>query len=121
MAAGTRRINMGVLFTTRKSPSIHSVSVRRSRSKAIAFRHAELFLSVIVAPHERRHIFSFASEKCLSKQPYCLLGFGLFRPHSDRPSIVHYFIDYNRSKSATYKFGKLNSELLDANIRYKPL
>ena len=32
MAAGARRINMGILFTNRKLPSIHSESAPRSRS-----------------------------------------------------------------------------------------
>ena len=34
MAAGARRINMGILFTNHKLLSIHSESVPRSRSKA---------------------------------------------------------------------------------------
>ena len=41
MAAGGRRIDMDILFTNHKLPSIHSLSVRRSRSKAIAFGCAE--------------------------------------------------------------------------------
>ena len=34
MAAGARPMNMCIVFTNRKSPSIHSESVPRSRSKA---------------------------------------------------------------------------------------
>ena len=41
MAAVARRIDKGILFTNHKSPSIHSVSVPISRSKAIAFSLAE--------------------------------------------------------------------------------
>ena len=40
-AAGTRRINMGILFTNLKLLSIHSALVSRSRSKASAFSYAE--------------------------------------------------------------------------------
>ena len=41
MAAGASRINMDMLFTNRKLPSIHSESVATSRSKARAFSFAE--------------------------------------------------------------------------------
>ena len=40
MAAGTRRINMGILLTNRKLPSIYFESVRRSRSKASTHSYA---------------------------------------------------------------------------------
>ena len=41
MAAGARLINMGIFFTNRKLPSIHSESVPRSRSKASTYSYAE--------------------------------------------------------------------------------
>ena len=41
MAAGARRINMGILFTNRKLPLIHSESEPRSRSKASTYSYAE--------------------------------------------------------------------------------
>ena len=41
MAAGARRINMGILFTNRKLPTIQSESVPRSRSKASTYGHTE--------------------------------------------------------------------------------
>ena len=49
MAAGARRINIGILFTNRKLPSIHSESVPRSRPKlpkAVAFSYAERYAVV---------------------------------------------------------------------------
>ena len=41
MAAWARWINMGILFTNGKLPSIHSESVPRSRAKAVTYRYAE--------------------------------------------------------------------------------
>ena len=42
MATGTRRINMVLLtFTNHKLPTIHSASVLRNRSKAIAFSYSD--------------------------------------------------------------------------------
>ena len=41
MAVGARRINMGILFTNRKLPSIHSESVPRSRSKVSTYSYGE--------------------------------------------------------------------------------
>ena len=37
MAAGARRINMGILFTNRKLSSFHSELVPKSKPRAIAF------------------------------------------------------------------------------------
>ena len=52
-------------------------------------------------------IFLLGFEKCLWKQPYCLLRYGLVCPNSVRPYvIVRYFIDCNRSKSVTDEFDK---------------
>ena len=41
IAAGTLRINMDILFTNRKLPSIHSESVSKSRSKASTYCYAK--------------------------------------------------------------------------------
>ena len=41
MAAGVRRIDMGILFTNGKLSSIHSESVTGSRSKASTYNYAE--------------------------------------------------------------------------------
>ena len=41
MTAGVHRINMGILFTNRKLPSVHSKSVPRSSSKASPYRYDE--------------------------------------------------------------------------------
>ena len=41
IAAGTRRINMGILFTSLKLPSIHFDSVPRSRSKGSIYSYPE--------------------------------------------------------------------------------
>ena len=41
MAAGVHRIDMGILFTNGKLPSIHSESVTGSRSKASTYNYAE--------------------------------------------------------------------------------
>ena len=42
MAADSRRINMGTLFTNSKLPSIHSESVPRIKSKASTFNYTEI-------------------------------------------------------------------------------
>ena len=41
MAAGSRRINIGILFTNRKLALIQSESISRSRSKPSTFSYAE--------------------------------------------------------------------------------
>ena len=41
MAAGARSINIGITFINRKLPSIHSESVPRCKSQAIAFSYAK--------------------------------------------------------------------------------
>ena len=51
MAAGARPINMNILFTNHKLPSIHSESVPRSRSKAIAEKKVSQKTADIVVPH----------------------------------------------------------------------
>ena len=43
MAAGACRINMSILFTNKKLPSLHSESIPRSRSKASTYSYAEKF------------------------------------------------------------------------------
>ena len=45
MTAQARRIKMGILFTNRKLPSIHSESVPRNRSKASKYSYAEKLLN----------------------------------------------------------------------------
>ena len=57
-------------------------------------------------------IFLFGFEKCLCRQPYCVLGSSLVCPNSVRPwaclsyVIVDYLIDCNRSNSVTDEFNK---------------
>ena len=41
MPAGARQVNMGILFTNHKLPSIHSESAQRNRSKANTYSYAE--------------------------------------------------------------------------------
>ena len=51
MAAESRQINMGIFFTNRKLPPIHSESVPRLWSKAIAYSYAKNMCSCLFGGH----------------------------------------------------------------------
>ena len=82
MAAGARKINIGILFTNGKLPSIHSVSAPSSRSKAIASTYVEkkIFVNINleaffsnISYNRKMHVV-ISSVFCMHIMKYSLIG-----------------------------------------------